>query len=44
MLRYWDECSPAKEDLIRRYGFVLESPNGTFISMDFGMEKYVCLV
>jgi hypothetical protein len=44
MLRYWDECSPAEEDLIRRYGFVLETPNGTFISMDFGMEKYVRLV
>jgi hypothetical protein len=44
MLRYWDECSPAAVDLIRRYGFVLETPNGTFISMDFGMEKYVHLV
>jgi hypothetical protein len=39
MLRYWDECSHAEVDLIRRYAFVLETPNGTFISMDFGMEK-----
>jgi hypothetical protein len=44
LLKYWATCSEAEEDLIRKYGFTLETPNGAFVGIDYGHEKYVRLV
>lgn len=43
-LKFWDGASELEKDIIRKYGFTLETPNGVHVGMDFGFEKYVRLV
>jgi len=44
LLKYWATCSDAEQDLIKHYGFTLETPNGMHVGVDYGHEKYVRLV
>ena len=44
LLKHWETCSVAEKDLMKKYGFVLETPNGIFVGVDYGHEKYVRLV
>ena len=44
LLEYWATCSEFEREIIRQYGFMVETPNGVNAGVDYCHEKFVQLI